>query len=103
MNTHLLERPCAAIGARLEVEVDTPRIARFGRSLSRLNMVEDFTLDVRQDNKGQRFVLLVRPNLEEVLEFQATDVQPERRHLLLLAKRLDRSNIDSKHKFLCGH
>jgi hypothetical protein len=103
MNTQLLARPFTAIGAQIEVEIDTPRVRRFGRPLSRLNMVQDFTLDVRQDNKGERFALLVRPNLEEVLEFQALDVQPERRHLLLLAKRLDRSDMDSKQKFLCGH
>jgi len=44
----------------------------------------------------------VRPDAAAALELVALDVQPERRHLLLMAKRLDAAT-DEKRKFLCGH
>lgn len=95
MNGETLERAFNAIGAQLEIEEDTPRIGRFGRTVTRLNASQDFSLDVRQNGKEESFALLVRPKLQEVLEFQALDLQKERRHLLLLAKRLDRSGSSS--------
>ena len=83
MNTHLIERHFAKIGARAKV--------RFPASLG-----SELRIDVGRDVDGEFFdVALASRTLGEV---SVIDVQPELRHLLMLSE--DR---DGKHKFLCGH
>jgi hypothetical protein len=54
---------------------------------------------VRQD---ETFILTIREDAQDQLDFLAVDVQPRQRHLLLLAKRLE-AGQSQKEKFLCGH
>jgi hypothetical protein len=88
MDRELLETRFARMGARLKVQEGTAR----DRSGSRTNL----TVDVQRDRKGEFFEIRVRPAVDVRLE--VVDLQPARRHLLLLAEDENR-----KLKFLCGH
>src|SRR5205823_11988437 len=100
----ILKRRFADIGARLSVETGASTGARGrGRAAARrAPWGQDFTIDVGRDRRGETFQLAVRPDAAATLELVALDVQPERRHLLLMAKRLDAATAE-KRKFLCGH
>src|SRR5947209_8505960 len=102
MNAEILKRRFAEIGARLRVESTAPGARRTNGVIRRPPAGTDFTIDVGRDRQGETFQLAVRLDVTESLELLALDVQPERRHLLLMAKRLDR-DADVKRKFLCGH
>ena len=83
MNVALLQRRFERIGARVEVNDMSKRIGRAG-------------IDIRTDDDGEFFDILVVPG--DAVEYVVTDVRPEMRHLLLMARR-----GDEKQKFLCGH
>lgn len=85
MDTKLLERKFAEMGARAKVTK-----GGFRRSGDTSNV----RLDVLRDKKGEFFdIRLFGDGIPEVL-----DVQPDDQHLLLLAR-----NQKEKSKFLCGH
>jgi hypothetical protein len=98
-----LKRRFSDIGARLRVDIGGPGTPAAQRTRGRrFPRGQDFTIDVGRDREGETFELAVRPDSAESLELVALDVQPERRHLLLMAKRLGGTTAD-KRKFLCGH
>ncbi|HEY9281852.1 MAG TPA: hypothetical protein VIP46_00080 [Pyrinomonadaceae bacterium] len=83
MNVALLRRRFERIGARVKVNDVTDRFRRAG-------------IDIRADEEGEFFDIRVLPG--DAVEYVVTDVRPEMRHLLLMARR-----GDYKQKFLCGH
>ncbi len=102
MNIESLKRQFAQMGAVLEVEL-VPERRRSRRSGRQVNPPKtNFWLDVREARQDESFVLTVREDAQDQLDFLAVDVQPRQRHLLLLAKRLAVGQ-GQKEKFLCGH
>ncbi len=86
MDTHLI-RKFERIGARAKI---TRPVPRWNRAASA------FSIDIGHDRHGQFFELSVPENAAPDLEI--LDVQPDLRHLLLLARQ-----DGNKDKFLCGH
>ena len=86
MDTHLI-RKFERIGARAKI---TRPLPRWNRAPSA------FSIDIGHDCHGQFFELGVPENAAPELEI--LDVQPDLRHLLLLARQ-----DGNKDKFLCGH
>lgn len=83
MDTHLLRKRFALVGARVKVSrLDTSH-ARAG-------------IDIRRDEEGEFFD--IRLASAERVEYEVIDAQPRLRHLLLMAR-----GGDFKEKFLCGH
>jgi len=97
MNTQRLP-PVQAIGAELNVSSGGPTTGSRHPSSSRYT--QDFTLDIAEQ-KGRESILCSYNGGSHTLEMLAVDVEPDLRHLLLLAKPLDRHA--EKRKFLCGH
>jgi hypothetical protein len=87
MDTNLLDRKFARIGARLKVADRPSRRSRTAGTVS---------LDVQTDRKGEFFEIVRTPDAET--EIAVLDVQPADRHLLLLVRE-----GKDKTKFLCGH
>src|ERR1700693_1962837 len=87
----ILERAFARMGARIKFGGIAPT-RRWGRQ----QLVEDFSLDVQRDRRGEYFLVSRAP--ESGTEFLVLDVQPPARHLLLMTRK-DRE----KHRFLFGH
>jgi hypothetical protein len=86
MDTHLI-RKFERIGAR----------AKIARPLPRWNRAPlEFSIDIGHDRHGEFFDLRIPENAP--LELDIVDVQPDLRHLLLLARQ-----DGNKDKFLCGH
>src|SRR5690348_10365822 len=85
MNTNLLERQFAKIGARAKVHAALAPSARTGVSI-----------DVGRDAEGEFFDIAVSRNTSH--DLTVLDAQPRLRHLLLMSRQ-----DDEKHKFLCGH
>ena len=83
MNVALLQRRFGRIGARVKINDMTGRFRRAG-------------IDIRSDDGGEFFDIHVLPG--DTVEYVVTDVRPDMRHLLLMARR-----GDEKQKFLCGH
>ena len=83
MNVALLQRRFGRIGARVRVGEIASRYDRAG-------------IDIHSDEHGEFFDIKVLPG--DTVEYVVTDVRPEMRHLLLMARR-----GDEKQKFLCGH
>jgi hypothetical protein len=91
MDTQLLEKQFARMGARLKVSVrSTIRRARF----------TGFAVDIGADGRGPFFDVTLGEGVERELE--VLDIQPNERHLLLLVREPD-GRSEAKHKFLCGH
>jgi hypothetical protein len=91
MDTTLLEKQFARMGARLKVNVrPTIRRSRF----------TGFAVDIGKDGHGPFFDVTLGEDAERELEI--LDIQPGQRHLLLLVRQPD-GNREEKHKFLCGH
>lgn len=86
MDMKLLQSKFQRLGARVAV----------GEPESRFRSPQPFTLDVREDRKGEYFDLRINP--VDTVEFEVIDVRSDLRHLLLLAR-----NGSQKEKFLCGH
>ena len=83
MNVALLQRRFERIGARVRVGEVESRRDRAG-------------IDIHADEHGEFFDIKVLPG--DAVEYVVTDVRPEMRHLLLIARR-----GGEKQKFLCGH
>ena len=104
MNIEVLTRQFEAMGARLAVDIFVPNAGWRSRARRvRLGAGQDFAIDVVPRDGGEVFVLTLRPQTLDTLDLLAVDVQPKRRHLLLLAKPAVRGAGDDKRKFLCGH
>ena len=86
-----LERAFARMGARVEFGQLTRRNRLSGRVVS-----EDLALNVRQDRRGEYF--LISRAQASTTELVILDVQPRDRHLLLLTR-----SASEKHRFLLGH
>jgi hypothetical protein len=84
MDTELLRINFGRMGARIRI---TDLSGRSRRSAG---------IDIRADNIGQYFDISLRA--DESVDYEVVDLQPNMRHLLLLARR-DRG----KEKYLCGH
>ena len=91
MDTALLEKQFARMGARLKVNA-RPTIRRSRSS--------GFAVDIRRDGHGPFFDVTLGEDAERELE--VLDIQPGQRHLLLLVREPD-GHREVKHKFLCGH
>lgn len=83
MDSELLQKSFARMGARVKVRDDVPNIQRSN-------------IDIGVDREGEYFDISVR--LHDPVEYEVIDLQPKMKHLLLMARR-----DTSKHKFLCGH
>lgn len=83
MDTQLLHKSFARMGARVKVRDDVFRHRLAG-------------VDIRVDDEGEFFDIRVEPN--DAVDYQVIDIQPEMKHLLLMARR-----ENGKQKFLCGH
>jgi len=94
---NLLEGKFAKIGARLKmrsnVRESRPSVLRQQQSNGSVR------LDVLSDNKGEFFDIRLLGG-DEAPELLVLDVQPDDRHLLLMAKN---SESGVKSKYLCGH
>jgi hypothetical protein len=94
MDSELLETRFAHMGARLKVREGASR----GRNGSTVNLA----VDVQRDRQGEFFEIRTpaprAPSPAADLRLEVVDLQPSRRHLLLLAEEGNR-----KLKFLCGH
>jgi hypothetical protein len=86
MDTHLI-RKFERIGARAKIARPFPRWGVTPRH---------FSIDIGHDRHGEFFDLRIPENAAPDLEI--LDVQPDLRHLLLLARQ-----DGNKDKFLCGH
>jgi hypothetical protein len=87
----IIKRAFTRMGARVKFGEIVPR-RRWGRQ----QLVEDYSLDVQQDHRGEYFLFSRVP--ESRFEFIVLDVQPSARHLLLLTRK-----EREKHRFLFGH
>ena len=87
MNTALLVRQFARIGARLQLR-EVEHVSRRERQRA--------GIDIRTDESGEFFD--IRRERGERVEYEVVDLRPELRHLLLLGRR-----EGSKEKYLCGH
>ncbi len=97
MNTHAIERHFDQMGARITIR--RPQPPSGGRALW-WNPPGDYSLDVEHLRDGDRFVLTVPEAIEDRAEFTVLQSRPKDRHLLLMARRDEYSDID---RFLCGH
>ncbi len=88
MDIGLLQKHFGLMGARLKFD-EIPSQPRWGRRRST-------GIDIQSDAKGEVFVINFDP--QQQVEYEVVDLQPDLRHLLLLARRDGR-----KDKFLCGH
>lgn len=86
-----LERAFAKMGARVRFGA----LVR-GRRWLREPLMDDFSLDVQSDKKGEYFLISRLPG--STTELVPLDVQPRLRHLLLLSRK-----GREKHRFLVGH
>jgi hypothetical protein len=85
MNTNVIERQFAKIGARAKVHAGLARGAQTGVSI-----------DIGRDADGEFFDIAIGRDAPD--ELAVLDTQPGLRHLLLLSRQ-----DSDKHKFLCGH
>jgi hypothetical protein len=89
MDAQLLSDKFERVGARLKVDAVAA-------------LKDRVSIDVREDRKGEYFLVRVRAGDE--LRLDAIDVRPRERHLLLLAAAADPADRSlPKQKFLCGH
>ena len=91
MDTALLDRKFRRMGARVKVE----RVSAASPFLPE----SPVSIDIRRDAEGEYFSLRVPVNEGPIVD--AIDVQPRRRHLVLMVA--DPARAGDKQKFLCGH
>ncbi len=103
MDVGVLQRQFAAIGAQVQVDVMSPRDWLGSQRRWRQTAASRFTIDVRQEGRKETFRFVVRQEAQQDLDLYAVDIQPRRRHLLLLAYDPWESAKDHKQKYLCGH
>jgi len=91
MDIGLLQQKFGRMGARVKLN-DQMRVGgvRFARRAAS-------GIDIRMDAEGEFFDLRVAPS--EQVSYEVIDLRPEKRHLLLMARR----EQGRKEKFLCGH
>jgi len=87
----VLVRAFAKMGARVKFAEIVPR-----QRPMRQQLMEDFSLDVQRDARGEYF--LISRARKSTTELVVLDVQPKARHLLLLSR-----TDGDKHRFLLGH
>lgn len=85
MNTNILKRHFAKIGARANVHTEEHR-----------NLATGVAIDIQRDGEGEFFDITLARGARP--ELSVVDTQPRLRHLLLMTRQ-----DDGKHKFLCGH
>lgn len=109
MNIDMLRDHFGRMGADLEVTIhDAPSVNNWSRR-RRVRVVEPgntrYVLNVVDHGRRQeQFTLEIWPSKIDHLEFITTDIRPDWRHLLLIVKRFNSSQVEvSKDKFLCGH
>jgi hypothetical protein len=97
MDTHLI-RKFERIGARAKIEIIPSRWTHSFRTNQSqwFRLQKEFSIDIGHDRHGEFFEL--RLPEETAPELEIIDVQPDLRHLLLLARQ-----DGNKDKFLCGH
>jgi len=98
VNTELLKKHFARIGARLKFSVIEPRPFRWREDERR------FAVDVGRDRKGEFFEISLRPDAD--LDISVISLAPRDRHLLLMVKGAGTGEADGGRdieKFLCGH
>lgn len=83
MDTQLLQKSFARMGARVKIRDDVSRRRPAG-------------IDIQVDDGGEYFDIGVE--LNDAVEYQVIDIQPEMKHLLRMARR-----ETGRQKFLCGH
>jgi len=107
MNIQTLEKTFAKIGASVEIRRSNPnrRPARFQRSIGSMSpSAGPFSVNVEGTGKREHFVLTIDPDAN--VEFDALDVSPETRHMILQARPINIENTKNAprtEKFLCGH
>lgn len=84
MDTNLLAKKFEQIGARVQIGGEVSRIQRAG-------------IDIKVDQHGGEY-FDIRMELNDEVEYEVVDIQPDMRHLLLMGRR-----ENGKQKFLCGH
>lgn len=89
MNTPILERQFARVGARVKVVQQNER--RWGRP--------GLALDVRRDDHGEFFEVRLPSPPQPAPDLLVLQTDRQDRHLLLLARSVD----GRKDRFLCGH
>jgi hypothetical protein len=97
MNTDTIEKHFGQIGARIDVRRAQPPRGQRGMWWSPPG---EYSLDIERDRAGEQFVLTVPESIEFDVEFTILQAKPKQRHLLLMARRDQHSDID---RFLCGH
>jgi hypothetical protein len=98
MNAIQLESKFAAMSARMKVREIPSRWRQGDRSWVE---PKDFAMDLRRDDNGQFFELLVPTHLSESLEISVMQALPGERHLLLAVRNAaGKPQLD---RFLCGH
>jgi hypothetical protein len=101
-------RPFAAIGAELNIETIEPvqpgtrrRVTTVAQGIA---LRETYAIDVLEKPGRESYQLVVRADAVKNLEFQAVDVRPDVRHLVLMVRSLHAEVVPTeKRKFLCGH
>ena len=110
MDTALVKRKFAKIGATAEVAIDRRRtlpwearkfLSKEQRRSLRRGVPERLAVDVEEGKDGERFVIGVNADVATELDMSILDIQPGDRHLLLMVK--DASEAGVRQKFLCGH
>lgn len=96
MNIPILRKHFKRIGAHLKVE-ELPLFRQDWRG-KLFPEKSEFNIDTIETGRKRGFLLSVREDLIDDLDFYLLDVQPKTRHLLLLSKM-----NDNKERFLCGH
>jgi hypothetical protein len=105
MDTEILMRHFARIGAELNIELvpagaavprwaPVPAVGRGGL---------EYALDTATRRSREIFVLRVREDVQETMQFLPLDVRPADRLLLLMAKPVTAASSLPRQKFLCGH
>lgn len=92
----ILEKRFGEMGARVVIQSLPPDNQSFGETPSPDSSPR---LDVRTDRKGEYFDIRFTSGVESD-ELLVLDVQPQDRHLLLMARN---RGTGDKSKFLCGH
>ncbi|MEM7602781.1 MAG: hypothetical protein AAF357_15370 [Verrucomicrobiota bacterium] len=93
MNTNSIQKQFLQMGVRLKVE--PPRLRKRWERRS-----DTYSVDVREDNEGEYYVLLVPDHQSGEVDAQVLQARPKEQHLLLMLREDRDSRID---RFLCGH
>jgi hypothetical protein len=97
MNTQSIEKHFGQMGAQIVIRRPEPPQ---GHRAMWWSPPEDYSLDIEHRCDGDEFILTVPETIEAQAEFTILQTKPKDRHLLLMARRDQHSDID---RFLCGH